>query len=233
MATGPLVILAVIPPRTTPNTGGVQTDGEATHNRSVAGSRPASPTPTPQVTGLRHLLCLPGGVLLLESYGAMVTAARAGGRAIPELWPLGTEALAPATRTSAQGGPVQVAGCADRTRVNGGLGVRWTVGWVAATATPGLAARSGRRPPAARSTGCPARSGHAGGAEPRHRPGSVIAAPVETSVDQALDAPPPRTRRTTPPRPPSRRGDQAIVAPPLARPERPAPISVTRLSPSA
>jgi len=34
------------------------------------------------------------GVLLMESYGAMVTAARAGGRAIPELWPLGTEALA-------------------------------------------------------------------------------------------------------------------------------------------
>jgi hypothetical protein len=34
------------------------------------------------------------GVLLVESYGAMVTAARAGGRAIPELWPLGTEALA-------------------------------------------------------------------------------------------------------------------------------------------
>jgi hypothetical protein len=34
------------------------------------------------------------GVLLIESYGAMVTAARAGGRAIPELWPLGTEALA-------------------------------------------------------------------------------------------------------------------------------------------
>jgi hypothetical protein len=33
-------------------------------------------------------------VLLLESYGAMVTAARAGGRAIPALWPLGTEALA-------------------------------------------------------------------------------------------------------------------------------------------
>ena len=57
MAAGALVILAVIPPRTTPKTGGVQTDGEAnltseddtshhpmdgweaTHNRSVAGSR--------------------------------------------------------------------------------------------------------------------------------------------------------------------------------------------------
>jgi hypothetical protein len=40
------------------------------------------------------------GVLLLESYGAMVTAARAGGRAIPELWPLGTEALALAMEVS-------------------------------------------------------------------------------------------------------------------------------------
>jgi hypothetical protein len=40
------------------------------------------------------------GVLLIESYGAMVTAARAGGRAIPELWPLGTEALALAMEVS-------------------------------------------------------------------------------------------------------------------------------------
>jgi hypothetical protein len=40
------------------------------------------------------------GVLLMESYGAMVTAARAGGRAIPELWPLGTEALALAMEVS-------------------------------------------------------------------------------------------------------------------------------------
>jgi hypothetical protein len=40
------------------------------------------------------------GVLLLESYGAMVTAARVGGRAIPELWPLGTEALALAMEVS-------------------------------------------------------------------------------------------------------------------------------------
>jgi hypothetical protein len=56
------VILAVIPPGTTRKTGGVQMDGkvnltseddtrrhpldgdEPTHNRSVAGSRPASPT---------------------------------------------------------------------------------------------------------------------------------------------------------------------------------------------
>ena len=40
------------------------------------------------------------GVLLVESYGAMVQAARAGGRAIPELWPLGTEALALAMEVS-------------------------------------------------------------------------------------------------------------------------------------
>jgi hypothetical protein len=40
------------------------------------------------------------GVLLMESYGAMVDAARAGGRAIPELWPLGTEALALAMEVS-------------------------------------------------------------------------------------------------------------------------------------
>jgi hypothetical protein len=39
-------------------------------------------------------------VLLMESYGAMVHAARAGGRAIPELWPLGTEALALAMEVS-------------------------------------------------------------------------------------------------------------------------------------
>jgi hypothetical protein len=40
------------------------------------------------------------GVLLMESYGAMVDAARAGGRAIPELWPLGTEALSLAMEVS-------------------------------------------------------------------------------------------------------------------------------------
>jgi hypothetical protein len=40
------------------------------------------------------------GVLLMESYGAMVEAARAGGRTIPELWPLGTEALALAMEVS-------------------------------------------------------------------------------------------------------------------------------------
>jgi hypothetical protein len=39
-------------------------------------------------------------VLLIESYGAMVTAAQAGSRAIPVLWPLGTEALALAMEVS-------------------------------------------------------------------------------------------------------------------------------------
>jgi hypothetical protein len=39
-------------------------------------------------------------VLLVESYGAMVDAAREGGRAIPALWPLGTEALALAMEVS-------------------------------------------------------------------------------------------------------------------------------------
>jgi hypothetical protein len=39
-------------------------------------------------------------VLLMESYGAMVTAARTGGRAVPELWPLGTEALTLAMEVS-------------------------------------------------------------------------------------------------------------------------------------
>jgi hypothetical protein len=50
------------------------------------------------VSRAQHILAvivgLITGVLLKESYGAMVEAARAGGRAIPELWPLGTEALA-------------------------------------------------------------------------------------------------------------------------------------------
>src|SRR4029450_9583248 len=40
------------------------------------------------------------GVVVFESCGAMVDAARAGGRAIPELWPLGTEALALAMEVS-------------------------------------------------------------------------------------------------------------------------------------
>jgi hypothetical protein len=56
------------------------------------------------VSRAQHILAvivgLITGVLLMESYGAMVTAARAGGRAIPELWPLGTEALALAMEVS-------------------------------------------------------------------------------------------------------------------------------------
>jgi hypothetical protein len=39
-------------------------------------------------------------VLLVESYGAMVDAAKVGGRTIPALWPLGTEALALAMEVS-------------------------------------------------------------------------------------------------------------------------------------
>ena len=49
---------------------------------------------------LAFIVGLITAVLLMESYGAMVTAARAGGRAIPELWPLGTEALALAMEVS-------------------------------------------------------------------------------------------------------------------------------------
>jgi hypothetical protein len=56
------------------------------------------------VSRAQHILAvivgLITGVLLIESYGAMVDAARAGGRAIPELWPLGTEALALAMEVS-------------------------------------------------------------------------------------------------------------------------------------
>ena len=56
------------------------------------------------MTRAQHILAvivgLITGVLLMESYGAMVAAARAGGRAIPELWPLGTEALALAIEVS-------------------------------------------------------------------------------------------------------------------------------------
>jgi hypothetical protein len=52
----------------------------------------------------QHILAvivgLIAGVLIIESYGAIVGAARAGGRAIPELWPLGTEALALAMEVS-------------------------------------------------------------------------------------------------------------------------------------
>jgi hypothetical protein len=56
------------------------------------------------VSRAQHILAvivgLITGVLLMESYGAMVDAARACGRAIPELWPLGTEALALAMEVS-------------------------------------------------------------------------------------------------------------------------------------
>jgi hypothetical protein len=56
------------------------------------------------VSRAQHILAvivgLITGVLLMEPYSAMVTAARAGGRAIPELWPLGTEALALAMEVS-------------------------------------------------------------------------------------------------------------------------------------
>src|SRR4030095_7189778 len=56
------------------------------------------------VSRAQHILAvivgLITGVLLIESYGAMVEAARAGGRAIPELGPLGTEALALAMEVS-------------------------------------------------------------------------------------------------------------------------------------
>src|SRR4029453_2791206 len=62
------------------------------------------PRGRPQVSRAQHILAvivgLITGVLLMESYGAMVEAARAGGRAIPELWPLGTEALALAMEVS-------------------------------------------------------------------------------------------------------------------------------------
>jgi hypothetical protein len=56
------------------------------------------------VSRAQHILAvivgLITGVLLMESYGAVVEAARVGGRAIPELWPLGTEALALAMEVS-------------------------------------------------------------------------------------------------------------------------------------
>src|SRR5215216_7238461 len=74
----------------------------------LAAARPVDP-PSPTEGGdamsrAQHILAvivgLITGVLLIESYGAMVTAARAGGRAIPELWPLGTEALALAMEVS-------------------------------------------------------------------------------------------------------------------------------------
>jgi hypothetical protein len=58
-------------------------------------------------------------VLLVESYGAMVTAAREGGRAIPVLWPLGTEALALAMEVSVLE--------AKRLRQRGVLALSWVL----------------------------------------------------------------------------------------------------------
>jgi hypothetical protein len=46
------------------------------------------------------IVALITAVLLVESYGAMVDAAREGGRAIPGLWPVGTEGLALAMEVS-------------------------------------------------------------------------------------------------------------------------------------
>jgi hypothetical protein len=88
-------------------------------------------------------------VLLVESYGAMVTAARAGGRAIPALWPLGTEALALAMEVSvleakrlAQRGVLVlswvllVASVALSTLLQVAVAPRSLVGYVTAGATP-------------------------------------------------------------------------------------------------
>src|SRR5215218_4023125 len=69
------------------------------------GHRPSTHQGGDPMSRAQHILAvivgLITGVLLMESYGAMVDAARAGGRAIPELWPLGTEALALAMEVSA------------------------------------------------------------------------------------------------------------------------------------
>jgi hypothetical protein len=83
--------------------------GEASGYRAEVWREPAGQRPRPSLRTLQAtprgtsrgaqlivavIVGLITGVLLLESYGAMAEAARAGGRAIPELWPLGTEALA-------------------------------------------------------------------------------------------------------------------------------------------
>jgi hypothetical protein len=72
--------------------------------RAAPADVPGLPPGRPAMSRAQHILAAIVGlitaVLLLESYGAMVTAARAGGRAIPELWPLGTEALALAMEVS-------------------------------------------------------------------------------------------------------------------------------------
>jgi hypothetical protein len=78
-----------------------------TRPTSIPSRPPALPGLPPgrdAVSRAQHILAvivgLITGVLLVEFYGAMVEAARAGGRAIPELWPLGTEALALAMEVS-------------------------------------------------------------------------------------------------------------------------------------
>jgi hypothetical protein len=55
---------------------------------------PVSSLPAPEEAILAVIVGVVTGVLLMESYGAMVEAARGGGRAVPQLLPLGTEALA-------------------------------------------------------------------------------------------------------------------------------------------
>jgi hypothetical protein len=88
-------------------------------------------------------------VLLLESYGAMVDAARVGGRAIPVLWPLGTEALALAMEVSvleakrlgqravlALSWVLLVASVALSTLLQVAVAPRSLVGYVTAGATP-------------------------------------------------------------------------------------------------
>jgi hypothetical protein len=88
-------------------------------------------------------------VLLLESYGAMVDAAELGGRAIPVLWPLGTEALALAMEVSvleakrlrqravlALSWVLLVASVALSTLLQVAVAPRSLVGYVTAGATP-------------------------------------------------------------------------------------------------
>jgi hypothetical protein len=88
-------------------------------------------------------------VLLVESYGAMVDAAREGGRAIPVLWPLGTEALALAMEVSvleakrlgqravlALSWVLLVASVALSTLLQVAVAPRSLVGYVTAGATP-------------------------------------------------------------------------------------------------
>jgi hypothetical protein len=115
------VILSVIPPGTTHKTGGDQADGtadltsendtrcypmdgaEATHNRSVAGSRPASPTQTPRSTA--WVDCFACSVVSILSRPCTCWAA-SGSPAAP---PAATSSPAPAPRPAANAGPPGVA----------------------------------------------------------------------------------------------------------------------------